>query len=148
MPDPSVWQFDPSSLQGKFSIVKAPGVAQAISISIPKAFLPMTILKKPIFPQYWPLPQTEKRGLSAQYASLRYHLAGTMYGRPIHLPRVAHNPILFSGLGVDIPTHNANDVIDHHVPKLGVINNTTRVINNGLRIDAGRHGSFIYKNSR
>lgn len=43
MADPSSWQLDPSSLQGKFLIVKDLGVAQAISDSMPNAFLPITL---------------------------------------------------------------------------------------------------------
>ena len=47
----------PSSVQGKFTSVHDPGVAHATALSKPKIFLPISILKNPISPQYAPQPR-------------------------------------------------------------------------------------------
>ena len=51
-------------------------------------------------------------------------------------PGIANNPISIARFFVGLPADNAHDVVDHHMPKLGIFDPTTRVLNDGFCIDS------------
>ncbi len=58
---------------------------------------------------------------------------------PVFAPGISDNPVDISSFGVGFPSNNAHDVVDHHVPNLCVIDASTRVLDDGFRVDTRRN---------
>ena len=99
----------------------------------------------------YPISPTEKRRNAtciSQLTSLRQDGARTscscssgrfalLYGtRTIVLtPRIPHNPVLLARFLVRSPSHDRYNVVDHHIPNVGVVDHPTGIIQNRIGVD-------------
>ena len=56
-------------------------------------------------------------------------------------PGVSNNPVHVSRFGICFPSNNAYNVVDHHVPDLGVVHASTCVLDERFSVDTRCNGT-------